>query len=158
MSSSFEATIVVDCLFEGIDFRLVVSRERFEEINIDLFQKCMDLAEKCLSDTEISKDRVDDVILVGVSTKIPMVQQVMQDFFDGKKLVKRVNPKEVVAFGTVVQAPMLNKLLDEKEANISLLEATTFSLGIEAASGVMTVIVPKHSTQRLPFLIIRVVF
>ncbi|KAJ4783798.1 Heat shock 70 kDa protein [Rhynchospora pubera] len=108
MSFSTQATIEVDYLYDDIDFSTRISQARFEELNIDLFTRCIDLIEKCLSDAKIEKSRVDTVVLVGGSTRIPKVQQLLHDFFQGKELCKGINPDEAVAYGAAVQAAKLN--------------------------------------------------
>uniref|UniRef100_A0A803PGD7 Uncharacterized protein n=1 Tax=Cannabis sativa TaxID=3483 RepID=A0A803PGD7_CANSA len=98
ISSTAQTTIEIDCLYEGIDFYSPFTRAKFEELNIDLFRKCMEQVEKCLSDAKMDKINVDDVVLVGGSTRILKVQQLLQDFFNGKELCKTINPDEVVVY------------------------------------------------------------
>ena len=107
LSSTAQTTIEIDSLFEGIDFYTTITRARFEELNMDLFRKCMEPVEKCLRDAKMDKSSVHDVVLVGGSTRIPKVQQLLQDFFNGKELCKSINPDEVVAYGAAVQAAIL---------------------------------------------------
>ncbi|MQL41647.1 molecular chaperone DnaK, partial [Escherichia coli] len=101
-------TIEIDSMFEGIDFYSTIIRGRFEELNMDLFRKCMDPVEKCLRDAKMDKSTVHDVVLVGGSTRIPKVQQLLQDFFNGKDLCKSINPDEAVAHGDAVQAAIFS--------------------------------------------------
>ena len=107
LSSTTSTTIGIDSLHDGVHFKLEISRAKFEELNMDLFKKCMESVEKCLKDAKMDKSTVDDVVLVGGSTRIPMVQQLLRDFFNGKELCRSVNPEEAVAYGAAIQAANL---------------------------------------------------
>ena len=108
LSSSTQATIEIDSLFEGIDFNSQITRARFEELNMDYFRKTMAPVEKVLRDAKLSKSEVDEVVLVGGSSRIPKVQKLLQEFFNGKELCQSINPDEAVAYGATVQAAVLS--------------------------------------------------
>ncbi|XP_058186667.1 heat shock 70 kDa protein-like [Rhododendron vialii] len=143
LSSAPQATIEIDSLYEGVDFYPTITRARFEELNMDLFTKCMELVEKCLRDAKIDKNLVDEVVLVGGSTHIPKIQELLQDFFNGKELCKSINPDEAVAYGAAVQAAILT---GEVQDLLLLLDVTPYSLGLEMEGGVMTVLIPRNET------------
>lgn len=146
LSSSSQAAIEIDSLYEGIDFYSTITRARFEELCMDMFRKCMEPVEKCLQDAKMSKGQIHDVVLVGGSTRIPKVQQLLQDFFNGKELCKSINPDEAVAYGAAVQAAILTGEGDEKVKSLLLLDVAPLSLGLETAGGVMTTLIPRNTT------------
>jgi len=108
LSSSTQANIEIDSLYEGIDFYTSVTRARFEELNSDLFRGTLEPVEKSLRDAKIDKAQIHDIVLVGGSTRIPKIQKLLQDFFNGKELNKSINPDEAVAYGAAVQAAILH--------------------------------------------------
>ncbi|CAK8531482.1 unnamed protein product [Lathyrus sativus] len=137
------ATIEADSLFQGIDFSSSINRAKFEEMNMDLFNECMKIVESCLMDAKMDKSMIDDVVLVGGSSRIPKVQQLLQDFFNGKELCKSINPDEAVAYGAAVRAAMLSA--DSKNSQLVLQEVTPLSLGISVLGDIMSVVIPKNT-------------
>jgi len=146
LSSSTQASIEIDSLYEGIDFYTNITRARFEELNIDLFKSCLQPVEKVLTDSKIDKGAVHEVVLVGGSTRIPKVQELLQNFYNGKELNKSINPDEAVAYGAAIQAAVLSGSKDKKLESLLLLDVAPLSLGLETAGGVMTVLIPRNTT------------
>lgn len=146
LSSSSVGNIEIDSLFEGIDYTSSITRARFEDICSDLFKKTFEPVEKVLRDAKVSKSIVDDIVLVGGSTRIPKIQSQLSEFFNGKELCKNINPDEAVAYGASVQAAILTGVKDEKVDGLLLLDVLPLSLGIETAGGVMTILVPRNTT------------
>ncbi|KAJ4733998.1 Heat shock 70 kDa protein [Rhynchospora pubera] len=146
LSISALETIEVSYLYDGIDFSTRISRARFEELNIDLFTRCMELVGKCLSIAKIDKEMVDVVVLVGGSTRIPKVQQLLHDFFEGKKLYKRINPDEVVASGAAIEAVNLNGQSNNEVQNLVLVDVSPLYLDIDGGTGGrMEIVVPRNT-------------
>jgi L1 cell adhesion molecule like protein len=146
LSSSTQATIEIDSLFEGIDFSCTLSRARFEELNMDYFRNSMGPVEKVLRDSGIDKKNVHEMVLVGGSTRIPKVQQLLQEFFNGKEPNRSINPDEAVAFGAAVQAAILTNQAGGATTDILLLDVAPLSLGLETAGGVMTKLIERNTT------------
>jgi L1 cell adhesion molecule like protein len=146
LSSSTQASIEIDSLYEGVDFYTNITRARFEELNMDLFRGCLEPVEQVLRDSKIDKSKVNEVVLVGGSTRIPKVQQMLQDFFNGKELNKSINPDEAVAYGAAVQAAILAGKKGKQLDQIVLLDVAPLSLGVETAGGVMSVLIPRNTT------------
>ncbi|XP_071705410.1 heat shock cognate 70 kDa protein-like [Rutidosis leptorrhynchoides] len=149
LSSTTETSIDIDCLYDGIDFSSKITRAKFEELNINFFRECMKTVQGCLDDAKINKSRVDKVVLVGGSTRIPMVQQMLQDFFHGKSLCRSINPDEAVAYGAAVLAAKMIDKKNQKVQDMVLLDVTPLSLGLEEHGQLMRVVIPKNTP--IPF-------
>merc|ERR1712018_610966 len=145
LSASAQANIEIDSLYEGIDFYSSITRARFEELCADLFRGTLDPVEKALRDAKMDKSAIDDVVLVGGSTRIPKVQKLLSDFFNGKDLNKTINPDEAVAYGAAVQAAILTGDTSEVISDLLLLDVAPLSLGIETAGGVMTALIKRNT-------------
>jgi len=146
LSTSATASIEIDSLCEGIDFYTSITRARFEELCLDLFKKCLEPVERVLLDAKIDKKQVDEIVLVGGSTRIPKLQSLLEDFFNGKKLNKSINPDEAVAYGAAVQGAILGGVTGGKTDNVLLLDVTPLSLGIETNGHLMTKIIERNTT------------
>ena len=146
LSSTTNAKIELDSIYNGIDYNTKISRAKFEILCDSLFNKCLIPVQKVLSDANISKIDINEVVLVGGSTRIPKVQSLLINYFDGKKLCKSINPDEAVAYGAAVQAAILGGNGDNKTTDILLLDVTPLSLGIETSGGIMTKLIPRNST------------
>jgi heat shock protein 1/8 len=145
LSTSNTATIEVDGLGD-YDFNTIISRSKFEDICSDFFKRTMLPVEQVLRDAKYSKDSIHEIVLVGGTTRIPKLQSMISDFFNGKKLCKSVNPDECVAYGAAVQGDVLNGAKSEKSKDILLLDVTPLSLGIETSGGVMTTLIKRNTT------------
>ena len=146
LSSSSQATIEVDSLAEGQDLNLTLTRAKFESLCDSLFRKCMGPVEQVIRDAKMSKEKIQDIVLVGGSSRIPRVQQLLRDFFNGKELCQSINPDEAVAYGAAVQGAILGGDKSEKINDIILLDVCPLTLGIETAGGVMTPLIKRKST------------
>jgi L1 cell adhesion molecule like protein len=145
LSSSSQANIEVDSLAEGNDLNLVITRAKFESLCDHLFRKCMGPVEQVLRDSKIAKDKVDEIVLVGGSSRIPRVQQLLREFFNGKELCQSINPDEAVAYGAAVQGAILGGETSDKIDNLILLDVCPLTLGIETAGGVMTPLIKRNT-------------
>jgi len=145
LSFAVVTNVEVDALFEGFDFSSSITRAKFEEMNMDFFDECMKIVESCLSDAKMDKSSVDDVVLVGGSSRIPKVQQLLQDFFNGKELCKSINPDEAIAYGAAVQAALLSESV-KNVPNLVLIDVAPLSLGWQLIHDVMGVVIPRNTS------------
>merc|ERR1711968_251554 len=145
LSSQHQARVEIESLIDGVDVSETLTRARFEELNMDLFKKTLKPVEKVLEDSEFKKSNVDELVLVGGSTRIPKVQQLLKDYFNGKEPNRGINPDEAVAYGASVQGGILSGAGDSEVKDILLLDVTPLSMGIETVGGVMTPLVTRNS-------------
>ena len=146
LSTATQSSIEIDSLFEGVDFYSSLTRARFEELCGDLFRNTITPVEKVMKDAKLSKNQIDEIVLVGGSTRIPKIQQLISEFFNGKEPSKSINPDEAVAYGAAVQASILVGNKSEKTEDLLLLDVAPLSLGLETAGEVMTVLIPRNTT------------
>jgi heat shock protein 5 len=143
LSTQHQARLEIEGLVDGMDFSETLTRARFEELNLDLFKKTLDPVQKALDDAHLSKSEVDEIVLVGGSTRIPKVQALLSEFFDGKELNRGVNPDEAVAYGAAVQGAILSN--EEMVEDIAIIDVVPLSQGIETVGGVMTKIINRNT-------------
>ena len=146
LSTVTQTAIEVDSLFEGTDYTLSISRAKFEELCADLFRKTIEPVERVLTDAGLSKERVDEIVLVGGSTRVPKIRSMLSEYFGGKKLNESVNPDEAVAYGAAIQAAILSGQTDEELGGLVLVDVAPLSLGLETAGGLMTNLIDRNST------------
>jgi len=146
LSAAHQTVIECEALAEGEDFSMNLSRAKLEELCIDLFRKCMPPVEQVLADSDTSKNNIHEIVLVGGSTRIPKIQSMLSDFFNGKVLNRSINPDEAVAYGAAVQAAVLSGDQSEAVKDMLLIDVAPLSQGIETVGGVMTALIPRNTT------------
>ncbi|CAA0838186.1 Probable mediator of RNA polymerase II transcription subunit 37e [Striga hermonthica] len=148
LSTNTQTAVDIECLHEGIDFHSIITRAKFEDLNTDLFEKCVEPVEACLRDAGMDKNSIHDVVLVGGSTRIPKVQKMLQYIFEGKEMCRNINPDEAVACGAAVQAAVLSGRIggNNKVRDLVLLDVTPLSLGVDTVGDVMCVVVPRNTS------------
>jgi heat shock protein 1/8 len=147
LSNGTQTTVEIDSLFDGEDFNAQITRARFEDINNKAFQGTIQPVEQVIKDAAIEKSKVDEIVLVGGSTRIPKVQKLLSDFFGGKKLEKSINPDEAVAYGAAVQAGILSgKATSADTADMLLLDVVPLSLGVAMEGNIFAQVVPRGTT------------
>jgi len=146
LSSSTSTKIEIDSLYDNIDFNATLSRAKFEALCDADFRKCLEPVDQVLKDAKISKSKIHDIVLVGGSTRIPKIKELLKDYFGGKEPKQEINPDEAVAFGAAVQGAILAKVKDPKISDLVLVDVTPLSLGIETAGGQMAKIISRNTT------------
>ncbi len=146
LSTATQASIEIDSLAEGIDYSTTLTRAKFESLCDSLFKRTINPLDQLLKDAKISKDAIDEIVMVGGSSRVPKIRQLLSDYFGGKKLNDSVNPDEAVAYGAAVQAHILTGGTSDRTADIILLDVAPLSLGLETAGGIMTPLIKRNST------------
>merc|ERR1712070_449592 len=145
LSTQHQARLEIEGLLEGVDFSETLTRARFEELNVDLFKKSLGPVQKVLEDADMKKSQIDEIVLVGGSTRIPKDQALLKEYFDGKEPSKGVNPDEAVAYGAAVQGGILSGEGGDETKDILLLDVAPLTQGIETVGGVMTKLIPRNT-------------
>ena len=146
LSTSTQATLEVDGIMDGQDLNIVLSRAKFESICESIFRKAMEPVQQAMQDAKMSKTDIHDIVLVGGSTRIPKIQQLLRDYFGGKELCQSINPDEAVAYGAAVQGAILKGTNSEKLDQVILLDVTPLTLGVETAGGILTPLIKRNTT------------
>ena len=146
LSTSMTSTVEIDALADGCDFSINITRAKFEQLCDDLFKRAFAPVDQVMKDAKWSKDRVDEIVLVGGSTRVPKIQQMLKEYFNGKELCQSVNPDEAVAYGAAVQAAILSGVQNEKLESLIVLDVTPLTLGVETSGNIMTPLIKRNTT------------